>query len=83
MIYFGTSCLGPEINHLLIVFLATTSNTLFSIVFCFSFIIFMLSFFRFSSLAFWAWGFAPLLIVSHSFNIKFNQPIKQNIYNNR
>ena len=37
-------------------------------------------FFRFSRLAFWARGSAPLLIVSHSLNIKFNQPSKtQNI----
>ena len=33
--------------------------------------------FRFSRLAFRAWGSAPLLIVSHSFNIKFNRSIKQ------
>ena len=33
-----------------------------------------LLFSTFSRLAFWAWGFAPLLIVHHSFNIKFNKP---------
>ena len=60
----------------------TTSGQFFSKGFLNSFqqgfiIIVFLSFFcylfRFSKLAFWAEGSAPLPIVSHSFNIKFNQ----------
>ena len=40
----------------------------------------LIIFIRFARLVFWAWGSAPLIIVSLFFNKKFNQSIKQKIY---
>ena len=62
-------------------FLFFLNKTMFSkVLLSLYFLLFVWYPFSIFEFEFWAEGSAPLLIVSHSFNIKFNQPIKQHIY---